>query len=312
MNETRRVAKIRGFSNSFSLRRGYKAVKYEYVNNFNNTSLKMCKKFDKENALVYNKNCTLYNSIVAKLEKNNALFEIKTPPQGPRTPTNEEYFLIHQMRNKEINNKLQTMAVTYLTMNYYDLVIDSPRDKIDFIKRVDNKYYEPYMAVDLARKVAGEKGENFINVVKGRYRINCERDNGSINMSNRLSGELEQVSTPLSETNRYRDNRRQVTNLNNLCYPNSISRVPSAPQPSAPPPLPMPSSPNNIYPTQMEDSNMSHKHITASFGNDFNLETESVISAPPSYNGMMAELSHSRSPPKPQRKKKGVSIVINQ
>ena len=131
-------------------------------------------------------------------------------------------------------------------------------------------------------------------------------------MANGRSDELEHTSDHLRRTNRYRDNESKMANLNNLCYSQPSAPQPSAPQPSAPPPLPMPSSPNNIYPMLMEDSNMSHKHITASFGNDFNnLETESVISAPPSYNGAMTEFSHSRPPIKPERKKKGVSIVIN-
>ena len=128
--------------------------------------------------------------------------------------------------------------------------------------------------------------------------------------------ETQQASVPLRGNirDRYHDNRRQVTNLNNLCYPpiNSVGGSPSAPQPSAPPPLPMPHSPNNIYPMLMEESNMSHKHITETFENDFNnLETESVISAPPSYNGAMSGVSYSRPPVKPERKKKGVNIVIN-
>jgi len=315
--ENQQVVRRRSrFSKSFSIRRGDKATNYEYVNNFHNTSLKRCKKIDRRNSDVYDKNCKLYNSILTKMEKNNALFEIRNPPQSPRSPTNEEYFLIHEMRNKEVNNKLQTMAITYLTMNHYNLVIDPPREEIDFVKRNDNKYYEPYMAVDLARKIAGEKGEMLINVVKERYKIKNERENVLINMSNESNGELQQVSVPLrgATRNRYHDNRRQVTNLDSLCYPphNSLSGAPSAPQPSAPPPLPMPSSPNNIYPMLMEDSNMSHKHIRESFGNDFNnLETESVISAPPSYNGVMTEFLHSTPPTKPERKKKGVSIVIN-
>ena len=41
------------------------------------------------------------------MQKNYAMFEIRNPPEAPRTPTNEEYFLIHQMRNKEINNKFK-------------------------------------------------------------------------------------------------------------------------------------------------------------------------------------------------------------
>ena len=82
--------------------------------------------------------------------------------------------------------------------------------------------------------------------------------------------------------------------------------------PSAPPALPMPSnSPSHMYPMPMENSNMFHKHLSE-FGNDLNnLDTESVISEPPSYSGVINGGSSHRPPSKPDRKKKGVSIVIN-
>ena len=140
-------------------------------------------------------------------------------------------------------------------------------------------------------------------------------------MTNESNGELEQVRVPLRTNvgDRYHQNRRNVTNLDSLRYQSGIypsltgPTAPSAPQPepSAPPPLPMPTSPSHIYPMQMEESNMSHKHLSQSYGNDFsNLETESIISEPPSYNGAITGFS-SRPPAKPERKKKGVSIVIN-
>ena len=140
-------------------------------------------------------------------------------------------------------------------------------------------------------------------------------------MTNESNGEIEHVRVPLRSNvgNRYHQNRRQVTNLDSLRYGSntypavSASTAPSAPfpDPSAPPPLPMPSAPTDIYPMQMEESNMSHKTLSQSFGIDFNnLETESIVSEPPSYNGVMDGFS-SRTPAKPQRKKKGVSIVIN-
>ena len=109
-----------------------------------------------------------------------------------------------------------------------------------------------------------------------------------------------------------------VTNLDGLkhrqnIYPsiNEHGEQASHPQPSAPPPLPMPNSPNHMYPMPMENSNMFHKHLSE-FGNDLNnLDTESVISEPPSYSGVINGGSSHRPPSKPDRKKKGVSIVIN-
>ena len=62
--ESRQVVRRSRFSKSFSLRRGDKATNYEYVNNFHNTSLKSCKKIDRRNSDVYDKNYKLYNSIL--------------------------------------------------------------------------------------------------------------------------------------------------------------------------------------------------------------------------------------------------------
>ena len=144
-------------------------------------------------------------------------------------------------------------------------------------------------------------------------------------MTNENNGELEQVRVPLRTNvgDRFYQNRRQAANLDSLRYQGGIypslnaitgptaPTAPSAPEPSAPPPLPMPTSPSRIYPMQMEESNMGHKNLPESFVNDFNnLETESIISEPPSYNGAVSGYS-TRAPAKPERKKKGVSIVIN-
>ena len=317
--ENRIVVRNKRFNKSFSLRRGDRAICYEYVNDFNNTFLKRCKKLDKQNSHLYDKNIKLYNSIMSKMEKNNALFEITNPPEGPRTPTNEECFNIHQMRNKEVNNKLQTMALTYLTMHSYELIIDPPRNKLDFIKRVDNNFFEPYMALNLARKVSSERGENFIQIIKEKYRIINEHSEILVNKPGNNGEDFEQVSAQQRSNigNRYRE-KRHVTNLDGLkhrqnIYPsiNEHGEDASHPQPSAPPPLPMPNSPNHMYPMSMENSNMFHKHLSE-FGNDLNnLDTESVISEPPSYSGVINGGSSHRSPSKPDRKKKGVSIVIN-
>ena len=309
MDEENRIIRRRSrFSKSFMLRRADKAIQYEYVNNFQNTSLKRCKKLDKQNSQLYNKNYKLYNSIITKMAKNNALFEIRNPPEGPRTPSNEDCFNIHQMRNKEINNKLQTIALTYLMMRSYELVIDPPRSKLDLIKRVDNKYFEPYMAVNLAKKVSSEHGEDFMQIIKEKYSIRNIHDD-----------DFDQVRVAQRSNNGKCDSvNRRDANLDSLQYRQNIYpslnglTESSSPLPSAPPALPMPSNSSHMYPTHMEESNMSHKHFSPSFVNDLNnLETESVISEPPSYNGAINNFTPQRFPKKPERKRKDVNIVIN-
>ena len=159
-------------SSRFSLRlRNSKPIEYEYVNNFSNTDLKTCVKLDKQNNLLYEKNVKLYESILRKLEKNNALFQIKNAPEPPRNPSNEEYFKIHEMRTQKVDNTIQTAAVLYLLSLDYKLVIDAPRSKIPEISDVYSTYFEPYMAVNLAKKNAIERNENFLEIIKMNHSI---------------------------------------------------------------------------------------------------------------------------------------------
>ena len=97
------------------------------------------------------------------------------------------------MRNKEINNKLQTIALTYLMMRSYELVIDPPRSKLDLIKRVDNKYFEPYMAVNLAKKVSSEHGEDYMQIIKEKYRIINEHSEILVNKPGNNDEDFDQV-----------------------------------------------------------------------------------------------------------------------
>lgn len=324
-------------SSRFSLKlRNSKPIEYEYVNNFSNTDLKTCVKLDKQNNLLYEKNVKLYDSILKKLEKNNALFQIKNAPDPPRNPSNEEYFKIHEMRTQKVDNTIQTAAVLYLLSLDYKLVIDAPRSKIPEISDVYSTYFEPYMAVNLAKKKALERNENFLEIIKMNYLID-ENKVLSREMMVEMPGESSvdesfhvkvplrhKTETQIKNNRRYSIQGRHFPDLNSLRVNEYDTRnnvnyqLPSeqelrqwkrgvgdnltsmGPVPSAPPPLPLPHEESHIYPMDMgEPSSMLEKSV--SLNNLDNYESRSVISEPPSYNGVMNS----------NGKKKAVSIVIN-
>ena len=240
------------------------------------------------------------------------------------------------MRTQKVDNTVQTAAVLYLLSLDYKLVIDAPRSKIPEISDVYSTYFEPYMAVNLAKKKALERNENFLEIIKMNHSVDENRVLSRemiVEMPGEsCSDESVQVKVPLrnksdtqiKNSRRYsiqgtqfpdlsslRVNEYDIRNrhlsaeheprrwetvgCNNL---NSIGSLPSAP--SAPPPLPLPQQESNIYPMDMgESSDMLEKSV--SLNNLDSYESRSVISEPPSYNGVVNS----------NEKKKAVSIVIN-
>lgn len=141
------------------LRYSFKSLKgYKYVNDYNNTSLKECQRYDDENQYLYEKNVALYNRTSKMLEKRNAIFGMPEPPRRPRSPSNVELFVIFKRRKEKTDNKLQTLAVIYLLQKDYNLIVDPDVSLINNMK----KTFEPYQAIELAEKVARENNENYI------------------------------------------------------------------------------------------------------------------------------------------------------
>ncbi len=97
---------------------------YKYVNDYNNTTLKECQRYDEDNKYIYEKNIALYNRTIKMLEKHNAIFGMPQPPHKPRSPSNVELFVIFKRRKEKTDNKLQTLAVIYLLKKRYNLLID--------------------------------------------------------------------------------------------------------------------------------------------------------------------------------------------
>lgn len=154
---SRRESRTQSFCRK--IRYSMKSLKgYKYVNDYNNTSMKECKRYDEENQYLYEKNVALYNRTSKMLEKRNAIFGLPEPPRKPRSPSNVELFVIFKRRKEKTDNKLQTLAVIYLLKKDYNLIVDPDVSLIGSMKGS----FEPYEAIELAEKVAREHNENYI------------------------------------------------------------------------------------------------------------------------------------------------------
>lgn len=145
-----------------------RATEYHYIQNFENVNDKICKKFDKNNDSIYERNCALYTKTKRFLEKNNAIFKMDGPPPPPRVPSNYNLFIIHKNRNSHTNNKIQTIAILYLLQHNYKLVIDPDVEFITKVMSKENKLFEPYMAIDIASSL----NKDFINDIAKKYKFN--------------------------------------------------------------------------------------------------------------------------------------------
>ena len=155
------MSRREGRTQSFyrKMRYSFKSLKgYKYVNDYNNTSMKECQRYDEENQYLYQKNVALYNRTSKMLEKRNAIFGLPEPPRKPRSPSNVELFVIFKRRKEKTDNKLQTLAVIYLLKKDYNLIVDPDVSLIGTLKGS----FEPYEAIELAEKVAREHNENYV------------------------------------------------------------------------------------------------------------------------------------------------------
>ena len=160
---------------SYSLNLGFlrrnRPTEYFYIQDYENTNERFCKKCDKNNDMIYARNMNLYTRTKKFLKKNNAIFKMEGPPDPPRIPSNYELFVIHKNRNSHTNNKIQTMAILYLLQQGYKLVIDPAIEFIPKVLNRENKLFEPYMAIGLSSTV----NKNFIKEVAKYYEMRGER-----------------------------------------------------------------------------------------------------------------------------------------
>ena len=148
-----------------------KPTEYHYIQDFENTNEKICKKCDKDNDIIYARNCELYNRTKKFLEKNNAIFRMEGPPDPPRVPSNYQLFIIHRNRNSHTNNKIQTIAILFLLQAGYKLVIDPEVELLSKVMNKENRLFEPYMAIDIASSL----NKNFVKEVAKFYELKGDR-----------------------------------------------------------------------------------------------------------------------------------------
>lgn len=115
---------------------------YQYIELFDNITENECIKLDNLNREIYRKNMELFDSINKKIQINNALFKITTPPQPPTEPNNHERYLSYKLRNASQNVKHQSYAVNYLLSKGYKMYMDKIDNKTD----ID---FEPFEAIKL-------------------------------------------------------------------------------------------------------------------------------------------------------------------
>ena len=85
---------------------------YYYVTNFEQTTEKECKDFDKTNRNIYEKYLSIYKKIEKQIE--NCPFRIDKKPMPPEAPTNLERLINWRQNNIEKNVRLQTISILFL------------------------------------------------------------------------------------------------------------------------------------------------------------------------------------------------------
>ena len=158
------------FTRRLSLKNRNNYEKYHYVLDFDNTSEKECRKLDKLNEQIYQKNLKYFSTIQKYLNDKKAIFKLNDSPSAPKEPSNYDSLILYRKRNQLFNCREQTLAIMYLIYNDFTLVIDKTIRKF----RDNNKFFEPYMAIELARKLARKNKEKYMEVIEKR--INDDND----------------------------------------------------------------------------------------------------------------------------------------
>jgi hypothetical protein len=295
------VMNRRSYSFNLGFLRRNKPTEYFYIQDYENTNERFCKKCDKNNDMIYARNMSLYTRTKKFLEKNNAIFKMEGPPDPPRVPSNYELFVIHKNRNSHTNNKIQTMAILFLLQQGYKLVIDPAVEFIPKVMNRENKLFEPYMAISLASAV----NKNFVKGVAKYYEMRGERIESPelLSIEEKIHhydkhGVIEYLDVSSNEGKNMNKLSTSIINVpkpTNEVISHQLSAQPSA-QPSAPPPLNEKeqtveqfSEPVPISPTAPESS---YPLIS---------ELSSLVSNPPPYG------SENTAPDN----RKGINIFIN-
>jgi len=140
-------------SKSFDKNLSTITTSYQYIDNFDTVSEDDCIKLDMLNREIYKRNMHLFNNINKKIENNNAMFKIDSPPIPPSDPNNHDRYISYKLRNINNNVRYQSYATCYLINKGYRLHFDKPEYKSD-------KDFEPYEAIELFQKLENTSIDN--------------------------------------------------------------------------------------------------------------------------------------------------------
>ncbi len=160
---------------SFSSEKGYytpKPLGYHYVENFDNVTEEDCIKFDNQNKEIYKRNMELYDQISKKMETQNALFKIDSPPAPPDVPNNYEKIVKHKLRNVSKNVRFQSYAIQYLLNKGYKLIFTNTDIKLDL-------EFESFEAIGLVEKLENNSIENILKIAFEPNTITSHIENSS-------------------------------------------------------------------------------------------------------------------------------------
>lgn len=284
---------------------------YKYFDDYSNVTERQCRVLDKDNEYVFYRNIELYNKTNRLLQKKSAMFTISEPPVRPRTITNVEMWHIFKQRNSKTHNTFQTLAVLYLLNNKYKLIIDPGVEKLQEIHR-NPFYFEPFQAIELAKRVSVEKKEDF---TKFNPEILCDKlscQNGFLcsNPEHHSVGEkVDFLENTLNlGTGNEILNQQSRTSSERSPTP-TPTPTPSAPQPL---PIPIPSAPPVIpLPSSNPSFSTSRESLLSSCSSTGNMEPDSN---PPAYYEPRSiekeNPSNSMNIPNSQSDKQ-ISIIIN-
>lgn len=158
------------FTRRLSLKNRNNYEKYHYILDFDNTNEKECRKLDKLNEQIYQKNLKYFSTIQKYLNEKKAIFKLNDSPSAPKEPSNYDSLILYRKRNQLFNCREQTLAIMYLIYNDFTLVIDKTIRKF----RDNNKFFEPYMAIELATKLGRKRKEEYMEIIEKR--INDDND----------------------------------------------------------------------------------------------------------------------------------------
>lgn len=284
---------------------------YKYFDDYSNVTERQCRVLDKDNEYVFYRNIELYNKTNRLLQKKSAMFTISEPPVRPRTITNVEMWHIFKQRNSKTHNTFQTLAVLYLLNNKYKLIIDPGVEKLQEIHR-NPFYFEPFQAIELAKRVSVEKKEDF---TKFNPEILCDKlscQNGFL-CSNPEHHSVGEKVDFLENTLNLGTGNEILNQQSRTSSERSPTPTPT-PTPSAPQPLPMPipSAPPVIpLPSSNPSFSTSRESLLSSCSSTGNMEPDSN---PPAYYEPRSiekeNPSNSMNIPNSQSDKQ-ISIIIN-